>query len=89
LAYATTFSCISKKLVAKIDCRKQDSFSDSKTFCEGYAFGEQHQPPFPSHFVHERGQKENFFNHKVICDPMNVNSFGRPQYYTRFIQGRF
>ncbi len=89
MAYATTFSCISKKLVAKIDCRKQDSFSDSKTFCEGYAFGEQHQPPFPSHFVHERGQKENFLNHKVICDPMNVNSFGRPQYYTRFIQGRF
>jgi hypothetical protein len=65
------------------------SFSDSKTFCEGYAFGKQHQPPFPSHFVHKRGQKANFFNHKVICDPMNFNSFGRPQYYTCSIQGRF
>jgi hypothetical protein len=74
-----------QKLIAK----NKISFNDSETFCEGYAFGEQHQPPFPSHFVHERGQKVNFLNHKVICHPMNVNSFGRPQYYTCFIQGRF
>jgi hypothetical protein len=69
-----------QKLIAK----NKISFSDNKTFCEGYAFGEQHQPPFPSHFVHERGQEEKKINHKFICDPMNLNSFGRPQYYYMF-----
>ncbi len=82
-------NCISQKLVAKLIAENKISFSNNKTFCERYAFGTQHQPLFPSHFVHERGQKANFYKHKVICDPMNANFFGRPQYYTGFIQGRF